>query len=174
MRNNPSVRPPICFQQSPIVEPSCGFLCVAVSKCCEEHLLIQKGFSSPYFLKIVSQKWKYWFKGSAHRKSLPTYCQRVPRGWRPFLPPPPPGGSVKRIRRAHSQSNGLVFFPQSLIKKMAQSVVEVMEDAKGKVPENLLANGGRSLACSYPGLSQPVLAHRSPCRGCRDPAPWSI
>lgn len=27
---------------------------------------------------------------------------------------------------------------------MAQSVVEVMEDAKGKVQENLLANGGRS------------------------------
>ncbi|KAF3826349.1 hypothetical protein GH733_008874 [Mirounga leonina] len=31
--------------------------------------------------------------------------------------------------------------PRRLIKKMAQSVVEVMEDAKGKVPENLLANG---------------------------------
>lgn len=27
---------------------------------------------------------------------------------------------------------------------MAQSVVEVMEDSKGKVHENLLANGGRS------------------------------
>lgn len=32
---------------------------------------------------------------------------------------------------------------------MAQSVVEVMEDAKGKVQENLLANGGRSLEGSH-------------------------
>ncbi|KAM6220297.1 V-type proton ATPase subunit C 2 isoform 2-T2 [Rhynchocyon petersi] len=32
-------------------------------------------------------------------------------------------------------------FAESLIKKMAQTVVEVMEDAKGKVQENLLANG---------------------------------
>ncbi|XP_004696091.1 V-type proton ATPase subunit C 2 isoform X2 [Echinops telfairi] len=32
-------------------------------------------------------------------------------------------------------------FAESLIKRMAQSVVEVMEDAKGKVQENLLANG---------------------------------
>uniref|UniRef100_A0A8C6B453 V-type proton ATPase subunit C n=1 Tax=Monodon monoceros TaxID=40151 RepID=A0A8C6B453_MONMO len=34
------------------------------------------------------------------------------------------------------------IFAESLIKRMAQSVVEVMEDAKGKVQENLLANGG--------------------------------
>ncbi|XP_075413216.1 V-type proton ATPase subunit C 2 isoform X1 [Tenrec ecaudatus] len=33
-------------------------------------------------------------------------------------------------------------FAESLIKRMAQSVAEVMEDAKGKVQENLLANGG--------------------------------
>ncbi|XP_067559792.1 V-type proton ATPase subunit C 2 isoform X2 [Pseudorca crassidens] len=33
------------------------------------------------------------------------------------------------------------IFAESLIKRMAQSVVEVMEDAKGKVQENLLANG---------------------------------
>lgn len=32
-------------------------------------------------------------------------------------------------------------FAESLIKRMAQSVVEVMEDSKGKVHENLLANG---------------------------------
>ncbi|XP_075413218.1 V-type proton ATPase subunit C 2 isoform X3 [Tenrec ecaudatus] len=32
-------------------------------------------------------------------------------------------------------------FAESLIKRMAQSVAEVMEDAKGKVQENLLANG---------------------------------
>ncbi|XP_025117346.1 V-type proton ATPase subunit C 2 isoform X3 [Bubalus bubalis] len=36
----------------------------------------------------------------------------------------------------------LDIFAESLIKRMAQSVVEVMEDAKGKVQENLLANGG--------------------------------
>ncbi|XP_006073827.1 V-type proton ATPase subunit C 2 isoform X2 [Bubalus kerabau] len=35
----------------------------------------------------------------------------------------------------------LDIFAESLIKRMAQSVVEVMEDAKGKVQENLLANG---------------------------------
>ncbi|XP_058143856.1 V-type proton ATPase subunit C 2 isoform X1 [Dasypus novemcinctus] len=33
-------------------------------------------------------------------------------------------------------------FAESLIKRMAQSVVEVMEDTKEKVQENLLANGG--------------------------------
>ncbi|CAO2604970.1 V-type proton ATPase subunit C 2 [Lemmus lemmus] len=33
-------------------------------------------------------------------------------------------------------------FAESLIKRMAQSVVEVMEDSKGKAHENLLANGG--------------------------------
>ncbi|XP_055257061.1 V-type proton ATPase subunit C 2 isoform X3 [Moschus berezovskii] len=36
----------------------------------------------------------------------------------------------------------LDIFAESLIRRMAQSVVEVMEDAKGKVQENLLANGG--------------------------------
>ena len=46
---------------------------------------------------------------------------------------------------------GFVFLPKSLIKRMAQSVVEVMEDAKGKVQENLLANGGRSLKRAYDG-----------------------
>ncbi|XDA73667.1 hypothetical protein R6Z07M_003877 [Ovis aries] len=35
----------------------------------------------------------------------------------------------------------LDIFAESLIRRMAQSVVEVMEDAKGKVQENLLANG---------------------------------
>lgn len=37
---------------------------------------------------------------------------------------------------------------------MAQSVVEVMEDAEGKVQENLLANGGES------------------CQPSRWPSPW--
>uniref|UniRef100_A0A2K6CX47 V-type proton ATPase subunit C n=1 Tax=Macaca nemestrina TaxID=9545 RepID=A0A2K6CX47_MACNE len=38
----------------------------------------------------------------------------------------------------------LFFFSlQSLIRRMAQSVVEVMEDSKGKAQEHLLANGGR-------------------------------
>ncbi|XP_070235212.1 V-type proton ATPase subunit C 2 isoform X5 [Bos mutus] len=36
----------------------------------------------------------------------------------------------------------LDIFAESLIRRMAQSVVEVMEDSKGKVQENLLANGG--------------------------------
>lgn len=36
----------------------------------------------------------------------------------------------------------LDVFAESLIRRMAQSVVEVMEDSKGKVQENLLANGG--------------------------------
>nr|XP_005892610.1 PREDICTED: V-type proton ATPase subunit C 2 isoform X2 [Bos mutus] len=35
----------------------------------------------------------------------------------------------------------LDIFAESLIRRMAQSVVEVMEDSKGKVQENLLANG---------------------------------
>ncbi|XP_027411884.1 V-type proton ATPase subunit C 2 isoform X4 [Bos indicus] len=35
----------------------------------------------------------------------------------------------------------LDVFAESLIRRMAQSVVEVMEDSKGKVQENLLANG---------------------------------
>ena len=59
---------------------------------------------------------------------------------------------------------------------MAQSVVEVMEDAKGKVQENLLANGGRSLKRAYGG---PSPAHPSPFvvpavatqEGWRDTAP---
>ena len=54
---------------------------------------------------------------------------------------------------------GFVFLPKSLIRRMAQSVVEVMEDAKGKVQENLLANGGRSLKCTYNG---PFPAYSSP------------
>ena len=36
----------------------------------------------------------------------------------------------------------LDIFAESLIRRIAQSMVEVMEDAKGKVQENLLANGG--------------------------------
>lgn len=35
------------------------------------------------------------------------------------------------------------FSSKSLIKRMAQSVLEVLEDSKGKVQENLLANGGK-------------------------------
>lgn len=44
----------------------------------------------------------------------------------------------------------LSLLSPSLIKRMAQSVVEVMEDSKGKVHENLLANGGRSTKVSSP------------------------
>uniref|UniRef100_A0A8C0WAY4 V-type proton ATPase subunit C n=1 Tax=Castor canadensis TaxID=51338 RepID=A0A8C0WAY4_CASCN len=51
----------------------------------------------------------------------------------------------RRTRVACRQLPTLIaafFSPQSLIRRMAQSVVDVMEDSKGKVHENLLANGG--------------------------------
>ncbi|XP_022369354.1 V-type proton ATPase subunit C 2 isoform X2 [Enhydra lutris kenyoni] len=50
-------------------------------------------------------------------------------------------GTLDSLVGLSDELGKLDTFAESLIKKMAQSVVEVMEDAKGKVPENLLANG---------------------------------
>ncbi|XP_011820675.1 PREDICTED: V-type proton ATPase subunit C 2 isoform X2 [Mandrillus leucophaeus] len=51
-------------------------------------------------------------------------------------------GTCDSILRTASYSDQLFFFSlQSLIRRMAQSVVEVMEDSKGKAQEHLLANG---------------------------------
>uniref|UniRef100_A0A8D0UF72 V-type proton ATPase subunit C n=2 Tax=Sus scrofa TaxID=9823 RepID=A0A8D0UF72_PIG len=54
-------------------------------------------------------------------------------------------GTLDSLVGLSDELGKLDAFAESLIKRMAQSVVEVMEDAKGKVQENLLANGGRSL-----------------------------
>uniref|UniRef100_G3U184 V-type proton ATPase subunit C n=1 Tax=Loxodonta africana TaxID=9785 RepID=G3U184_LOXAF len=51
-------------------------------------------------------------------------------------------GTLDSLVGLSDELGKLDIFAESLIKKMAQSVVEVMEDAKGKVQENLLANGG--------------------------------
>lgn len=74
---------------------------------------------------------------------LPNYSPKV---WHPFLLLP---AELENVLRGVSYPNRPLFCSQSLIKRMAQSVVEVMEDAKGKVQENLLANGGRSLEGAY-------------------------
>lgn len=90
----------------------------------------------------------------------PACCQTIP-----------PKGGTRSV--SHHQSprgspghfpalTRLLLCPHSLIKRMAQSVVEVMEDAKGKVQENLLANGGRSPLVVTATLSRLVLAHRQP------------
>nr|XP_010590214.1 LOW QUALITY PROTEIN: V-type proton ATPase subunit C 2 [Loxodonta africana] len=50
-------------------------------------------------------------------------------------------GTLDSLVGLSDELGKLDIFAESLIKKMAQSVVEVMEDAKGKVQENLLANG---------------------------------
>ncbi|XP_077607196.1 V-type proton ATPase subunit C 2 isoform X2 [Crocuta crocuta] len=50
-------------------------------------------------------------------------------------------GTLDSLVGLSDELGKLDTFAESLIKRMAQSVVEVMEDAKGKVPENLLANG---------------------------------
>ncbi|XP_006910296.1 V-type proton ATPase subunit C 2 isoform X2 [Pteropus alecto] len=50
-------------------------------------------------------------------------------------------GTLDSLVGLSDELGKLDTFAESLIKKMAQSVVEVMEDAKGKVQENLLANG---------------------------------
>ncbi|XP_057165178.1 V-type proton ATPase subunit C 2 isoform X8 [Ursus arctos] len=50
-------------------------------------------------------------------------------------------GTLDSLVGLSDELGKLDTFAESLIKKMAQSVVDVMEDAKGKVPENLLANG---------------------------------
>lgn len=48
---------------------------------------------SPYFLKTVSQKWKYWFEGSAHLKSVPPHCHSPQRAV-PISPHPHPQWNV--------------------------------------------------------------------------------
>uniref|UniRef100_A0A8D0LER0 V-type proton ATPase subunit C n=1 Tax=Sus scrofa TaxID=9823 RepID=A0A8D0LER0_PIG len=50
-------------------------------------------------------------------------------------------GTLDSLVGLSDELGKLDAFAESLIKRMAQSVVEVMEDAKGKVQENLLANG---------------------------------
>ncbi|XP_057596996.1 V-type proton ATPase subunit C 2 isoform X2 [Hippopotamus amphibius kiboko] len=50
-------------------------------------------------------------------------------------------GTLDSLVGLSDELGKLDVFAESLIKRMAQSVVEVMEDAKGKVQENLLANG---------------------------------
>ncbi|KAF6102232.1 ATPase H+ transporting V1 subunit C2 [Phyllostomus discolor] len=50
-------------------------------------------------------------------------------------------GTLDSLVGLSDELGKLDTFAESLIKRMAQSVVEVMEDTKGKVRENLLANG---------------------------------
>ncbi|XP_016283141.1 V-type proton ATPase subunit C 2 isoform X1 [Monodelphis domestica] len=50
-------------------------------------------------------------------------------------------GTLDSLVGLSDELGKLDSFAESLIKKMAQCVVEVMEDAKGRVHENLLANG---------------------------------
>ncbi|XP_004436528.1 PREDICTED: V-type proton ATPase subunit C 2 isoform X8 [Ceratotherium simum simum] len=50
-------------------------------------------------------------------------------------------GTLDSLVGLSDELGKLDAFAESLIKRMAQSVVDVMEDAKGKVQENLLANG---------------------------------
>ncbi|XP_047379519.1 V-type proton ATPase subunit C 2 isoform X3 [Sciurus carolinensis] len=50
-------------------------------------------------------------------------------------------GTLDSLVGLSDELGKLDTFAESLIKRMAQSVVEVMEDSKGKVQENLLANG---------------------------------
>nr|XP_040127210.1 V-type proton ATPase subunit C 2 isoform X2 [Ictidomys tridecemlineatus] len=50
-------------------------------------------------------------------------------------------GTLDTLVGLSDELGKLDTFAESLIKRMAQSVVEVMEDSKGKVQENLLANG---------------------------------
>uniref|UniRef100_A0A8C5V8Q4 V-type proton ATPase subunit C n=1 Tax=Microcebus murinus TaxID=30608 RepID=A0A8C5V8Q4_MICMU len=51
-------------------------------------------------------------------------------------------GTLDSLVGLSDELGKLDIFAESLIKRMAQSVAEVMEDSKGKVQENLLANGG--------------------------------
>ncbi|XP_051683791.2 V-type proton ATPase subunit C 2 isoform X5 [Oryctolagus cuniculus] len=51
-------------------------------------------------------------------------------------------GTLDSLVGLSDELGKLDAFAESLIKRMAQSVVEVLEDSKGKVQENLLANGG--------------------------------
>ncbi|XP_020943506.1 V-type proton ATPase subunit C 2 isoform X3 [Sus scrofa] len=58
-------------------------------------------------------------------------------------------GTLDSLVGLSDELGKLDAFAESLIKRMAQSVVEVMEDAKGKVQENLLANGGLKEKMKY-------------------------
>ncbi|XP_072490325.1 V-type proton ATPase subunit C 2 isoform X4 [Notamacropus eugenii] len=58
-------------------------------------------------------------------------------------------GTLDSLVGLSDELGKLDTFAESLIKKMAQSVVEVMEDAKGRVHENLLANGGLKEKMKY-------------------------
>ncbi|XP_066093709.1 V-type proton ATPase subunit C 2 isoform X4 [Saccopteryx bilineata] len=51
-------------------------------------------------------------------------------------------GTLDSLVGLSDELGKLDTFAESLIRRMAQTVVEVMEDARGKVQENLLANGG--------------------------------
>ncbi|XP_003462752.1 V-type proton ATPase subunit C 2 isoform X1 [Cavia porcellus] len=51
-------------------------------------------------------------------------------------------GTLDSLVGLSDELGKLDAFAESLIKRMAQSVVDVMEDSEGKVQENLLANGG--------------------------------
>ncbi|XP_054332278.1 V-type proton ATPase subunit C 2 isoform X3 [Pongo pygmaeus] len=51
-------------------------------------------------------------------------------------------GTLDSLVGLSDELGKLDTFAESLIRRMAQSVVEVMEDSKGKVQEHLLANGG--------------------------------
>lgn len=51
-------------------------------------------------------------------------------------------GTLDSLVGLSDELGKLDTFAESLIKRMAQSVVEVMEDSKGKAHETLLANGG--------------------------------
>ncbi|XP_070092790.1 V-type proton ATPase subunit C 2 isoform X1 [Equus caballus] len=51
-------------------------------------------------------------------------------------------GTLDSLVGLSDELGKLDAFAESLIRRMAQSVVEVMEDAKGMAQENLLANGG--------------------------------
>ncbi|XP_019063707.1 V-type proton ATPase subunit C 2 isoform X2 [Fukomys damarensis] len=51
-------------------------------------------------------------------------------------------GTLDSLVGLSDELGKLDTFAESLIKRMAQSVADVMEDSEGKVQENLLANGG--------------------------------
>ncbi|XP_062933727.1 V-type proton ATPase subunit C 2 isoform X1 [Cynocephalus volans] len=59
-------------------------------------------------------------------------------------------GTLDSLVGLSDELGKLDTFAESVIKRMAQSVVQVMEDSKGKVQENLLANGGlkEKMKCS--------------------------
>ena len=149
--NNPSTGYTVLHLNNPLLSD----LPVASSFSLSATLLRRTSFYSESFfclscfLQIVSQKWKHWFKyWLAFYVSSCILLDCSPKGW------PWSFSRQQSVRVFWGQFptlTGFLFFPQSLIKRMAQSVVEVMEDAKGKVQENLLANGGRFLKCVYDG-----------------------